>query len=135
MRSARYLTRMLTAVRLVFASLVAFIGPRAALAAEILALRHQLGVLERSSPPRLPLTCWDRALWAFLIRHWSGWKDSLVLVKPETVIRLAPPRVPPLLAPEVFGWPPDGACRDPASHPPDGTGECDLGPPGSTESS
>jgi hypothetical protein len=96
MRSARYLTRMLTAVRLVFASLVAFIGSRAALAAEILALRHQLGVLERSSPARLPLMCWDRALWVFLLRHWSGWKDSLVRrsapsLLPSRGLRPAPP--------------------------------------------
>jgi len=77
---------MLEVVRLVFGSLVACAGSRAALAAEILALRHQLGVLERSRPARLRLTRWDRALWVFIIRHWSGWKDSLVLVKPETVI-------------------------------------------------
>src|SRR5262245_13606353 len=73
-------------VRLLLGSLVAFAASRAALAAEILALRHQLAVLERSRPARLPLTCWDRALWAFLLRHWSGWKDSLLLVKPQTVI-------------------------------------------------
>ena len=77
---------MLTVVRLVFGSLVAFAASRASLAAEILALRHQLGVLERSRPARLPLKCWDRALWAFILHHWSGWKASLVLVKPETVI-------------------------------------------------
>src|SRR5260370_5699480 len=77
---------MLTLIRLLFASLVALAAPRAALAAEILALRHQLAVLERSRPARLPFTCWDRALWAFLLRHWSGCKDSMVLVKPETVI-------------------------------------------------
>jgi putative transposase len=77
---------MFTPVRLLFGSLVTALRSRAALAAEILALRHQLGVLKRSGPARLPFTCWDRALWAFLLRHWSGWKDSLVLVKPETVI-------------------------------------------------
>jgi hypothetical protein len=77
---------MLTVARLVVVSLVTFTASRAALAAEILALRHQLRVLERSSPVRLQFTCWDRALWAFLLRHWSGWKDTLVLVKPDTVI-------------------------------------------------
>ena len=61
-----YLSRMLTLVRLLSASLVALVAPRAALAAEILALRHQLSVLERSRPARLPFNCWDRALWAFL---------------------------------------------------------------------
>jgi len=77
---------MLTVVRLVFGSLVVFAASRAALAAEILALRHQLAVLQRASPARRPLTCWDRALWAFALRHWSGGKDSLVLVKPQSVI-------------------------------------------------
>lgn len=70
---------MLTLIRLLLAYLVALAAPRAALAAEILALRHQLAVLERSRPARLPLKCWDRALWAFLLRYWSGWKDSMVL--------------------------------------------------------
>ena len=84
--AARYLTRMLTVARLLFDSLIAFAASRAALAAEILALRHQLGVLHRSSPARPPFTSWDRALWTFLLRRWSGWKGSLVLVKPETVI-------------------------------------------------
>ena len=67
--SAGYLDGMLTVVRLLFVSWVAFAASRAGLAAEILALRHQLAVLERSSPARLPLTYWDRALWAFLLRH------------------------------------------------------------------
>src|SRR5262249_42574355 len=84
--SARYLTRMFPVVRLFLGSLVAFAASRAALAAEILTLRHQLAVLERSRPARLPLTYWDRAHWAFLLRHWSGWKDSLLLVKRQTVI-------------------------------------------------
>jgi hypothetical protein len=81
-----YLAWMFTVVRLLFTSLVAFAASRAALAAEILALRHQLAVLERSSPARLLFTCCDRALWAFILSRWSGWKDSLVVVKPETVI-------------------------------------------------
>jgi hypothetical protein len=80
-----YVPRMFTLVILLFGSLGTALRSRAALP-EILALRHQLGVLKRSSPARLPFTCWDRAFWAFLLRHWSGWKDSLVLVKPETVI-------------------------------------------------
>jgi hypothetical protein len=77
---------MFTLVKLLFGSLVTALRSRAALAAEILALRQQLGVLKRSSPARPPFTCWDRVLWAFALRHRSGWKDSLVLVKPQTVI-------------------------------------------------
>ncbi len=77
---------MFSLIRLFHSSLVACVRSRTVLAAEILALRHQLLVLERSRPARLPLTLWDRALWALLLRRWSGWKHSLVLVKPQTVI-------------------------------------------------
>ena len=77
---------MFSLIRPLFGSFIACVRSRAALAAEVLALRHQLSVLERSRPARLPLTRWDRILWAFVLRRWSGWRASLVLVKPETVI-------------------------------------------------
>jgi len=52
---------------------------------EILALRHQLAVYQRTGArPRLRPT--DRLLWAWLSRVWSNWQDALVFVKPETVI-------------------------------------------------
>ena len=59
---------------------------RTALHLEILALRHQLRVLERSRRPRLRLTVVDRLLWIWLSRIWTDWRAALVLVKPETVI-------------------------------------------------
>src|SRR6266581_1454354 len=60
---------------------------RAALQAEILALRHQLLVLQRSSRARrLCLGCADRVLWVWLSRLWNDWRSALLLVKPETVI-------------------------------------------------
>jgi putative transposase len=59
---------------------------RAALQLELLALRHQLNVLQRSRPRRLPLTKADRWLWVVLSRVWMGWRTALVIVKPETVI-------------------------------------------------
>lgn len=52
---------------------------------EILALRHQLAVLQRGDR-RPRLTPADRLLWSWMSRYWSGWKESLVIVKPETVI-------------------------------------------------
>ena len=56
-----------------------------ALAAENLALRQQLAALSRqASRPRLRRT--DRLFWVGLRRLWSGWRDALVLVRPETVI-------------------------------------------------
>jgi putative transposase len=55
--------------------------------AEILALRHQLSVLQRRDRGRrLRLNVADRLLWVWLSRLWSGWRSALVIVKPETVI-------------------------------------------------
>jgi transposase InsO family protein len=53
---------------------------------EIFALRHQLAVYQRS-PRRPRIGPADRLLWAWLSRVWSGWRDILVLVQPETIIR------------------------------------------------
>jgi transposase InsO family protein len=65
---------------------VVFFRSRASLAAENLALRHQLGVLSRSAKrPRLR-PC-DRVLWVWLSRLWSDWRSSLIIVQPETVVR------------------------------------------------
>jgi putative transposase len=60
---------------------------RVALHAEILALRHQLPVLQRpnrGNRPRLSLA--DRIVWVWLSRLWSGWQSARMVVKPETVI-------------------------------------------------
>jgi putative transposase len=59
---------------------------RAALHLEVLALRHQLEVLQRSQPRRLRLVQADRWLWTWLSRVWSAWRTALVIVKPETVM-------------------------------------------------
>jgi putative transposase len=59
---------------------------RAALHVELLAVRHQLLVLQRSRPRRLRLVNADRWLWAWLSRSWPDWRAALVIVKPETVI-------------------------------------------------
>ena len=61
--------RMLTLIRLFFGSLISCVRSRAALEAEILALRHQLLVCQRLRYGRLPLTRWDRALWALVLRR------------------------------------------------------------------
>jgi putative transposase len=52
---------------------------------EVLALRHQLAVYQRTGRrPRLGAA--DRLLWAWLSRAWSGWREVLVFVQPRTVI-------------------------------------------------
>jgi len=60
---------------------------RFALQAEMLALRHQLLVLQRTTRGRkLRLRWTDRFLWTWLSRLWSNWRSALMIVKPETVI-------------------------------------------------
>ena len=49
-------------------------------------MRHQLHVLQRSRPRRLQLAQADRWLWVVLSRVLTGWRTTLVIVKPETVI-------------------------------------------------
>jgi transposase InsO family protein len=58
---------------------------RTALQVEILALRHQLGVLQRSVK-RPKLTTADRPLWVWLSAVWSEWRSSIFIVKAATVI-------------------------------------------------
>jgi len=73
----------------VLTALVAFFGAsfrtRAALQLEILALRHQIGVLQRSVK-RPKLTAADRFLWAWLSSVWNGWESCVSIVKAATVI-------------------------------------------------
>ena len=59
---------------------------RAALELENLALRHQIGVLQRSVRKRPRLTPLDRLLWVWLFAIWSDWCSALAIVKPETVV-------------------------------------------------
>jgi len=73
-------------VRLILAFLMAFFTSRAALAAENLALRQQLVVLQRSVK-RPHLHQRDRIFWSWLCRLWSSWRSALLIVQPATVIR------------------------------------------------
>ena len=60
-------------------------GPRQ-LALENLALRQQLTVYKRTlTRPRLRKT--DRLFWIWLARVWTGWRQPLVIVTPDTVLR------------------------------------------------
>src|SRR5437868_13327943 len=68
-----------------FGSLLASFRTRAALQLEILALRHQIGVLQRSVK-RPKLTAADRFLWAWLSSVWNGWESCVSIVKAATVI-------------------------------------------------
>src|SRR5262245_14464563 len=67
-------------------SIRSWLRSRAELQLELLALRHQLYVLNRSRTHRLRLATADRWLWTWLSRAWPAWRTALVIVKPETVI-------------------------------------------------
>src|SRR6202162_5517980 len=77
---------MLTVISAVLTSLFSIWRTRAALQLEILALRHQIGVLQRGSRTRPRLRAADRLLWAWLSRVWVDWRHALMIVKPETVL-------------------------------------------------
>ena len=74
------------ALQLVTALLRQLLQSRAGLVAENLALRHQIVILQRSvKRPRLHRR--DRIFWVWLSRLWPGWRSSLIVVQPETVLR------------------------------------------------
>jgi len=77
---------MIESIRLCAGFVAAMFRARAALQAENLALRHQLCVYQRSvKRPKVERA--DRILWSLLAKAWTGWKDALMFVKPDTGIR------------------------------------------------
>ena len=77
---------MLISLRTLLAILSSMVRSRAALELENLALRHQIGVLQRSARKRPKLTSGDRLFWVCLSRLWRNWRSALAIVKPETVV-------------------------------------------------
>src|SRR5262245_7642849 len=63
-----------------------FFAPRLELMAEILALRQQLAILNRTAK-RPSLRFQDRLFWIALSQFWRDWRSALLIVKPETVIK------------------------------------------------
>ena len=75
-------------LRLLVAALFASVRASRDLVLENLALRHQLAVYTRGRRrPRLRRH--DRRFWSLLARGWSGWRGTLVMVEPDTVVRVA----------------------------------------------
>jgi putative transposase len=69
-----------------FGVLVRFFGSHRELLLENLALRQQLAILKRRHPrPKLMLV--DKLFWVAASRFWTGWKQTLIVVTPETVVR------------------------------------------------
>jgi transposase InsO family protein len=77
---------MAAMLTLILTGLLRGVRTHRALVLENLALRHQLGVLQRTAPrPRLRAS--DRVFWVLLARLWHGWAEVVASVQPETVIR------------------------------------------------
>ena len=76
----------MTMLRLLVLTMRDLARSRARLQVELLAVRHQLHVLERTRPRRVRLSALDRRLWVWLSRLWSEWRRVLVIVEPATVV-------------------------------------------------
>src|SRR5216683_2533221 len=73
-------------IGLCLGTLLRLLRARGSLLLENLALRQQLAVLKRQHP-RPKLGPFDKLFWVVVRGRWSQWKDALVLVLPETVVR------------------------------------------------
>src|SRR5947209_1637263 len=62
---------MINLASALIAAFVSIFRTNAALQLEILALRQQIGVLQRAAPKRLKLNLADRLFWACLSRVWD----------------------------------------------------------------
>jgi len=77
---------MSQAIGLLLASILRCFRSRRNLLLENLVLRQQLVVLKRKHPkPRLSLL--DKLFWVLACKVWSNWKQALIVVNPETVVR------------------------------------------------
>jgi hypothetical protein len=85
--------QVLRLIKNIFLMIFAFLKNQSSLAIENLALRQQLSIYHHSKKrPKIRLQ--DRLFWIVISRCWEQWKDTLIFVKPETVINwLAPERI------------------------------------------
>ena len=60
---------------------------RRSLEGEVIALRHQLNVLRRSTPKRPALRSFDRLIFILLYRLSPTVLDAMTIVRPETIVR------------------------------------------------
>jgi hypothetical protein len=73
---------------------------RTALQLEILALRHQLQILQRSRRRRVRLNQADRLLWVWLSRTWNKWRSA---ASSSDLFSVAVPQPRPLEVPLAYG--------------------------------
>jgi hypothetical protein len=84
---------MITLLLHVLRLLPLLVGGHRQLALENLALHQQLGLYKRTVT-RPKLRTMDRLFWVGLARIWVGWRRSLVIVTPDTVLRWQRPPLP-----------------------------------------
>jgi hypothetical protein len=77
---------MIILFSLLFRALLRVFRSRRSLFLENLALRQQLTVLKRHHP-RPKLSRIDKLFWIIARQFWSAWKEALIVVTPETVVR------------------------------------------------
>ena len=84
---SRYLRGMHELISLLLRALCATLRSRADAVAENLLLYHQLAVLTCPGRRRRPLRARDKLVWVLARRLCTGWRQHLVIVRPETVVR------------------------------------------------
>ncbi len=78
---------MLALISTMFSWLACRFRSRAELELELIALRHQVAILNRQRPRRLRFCSIDRLLWVWLYRVWPRCLEVMVLVKAATVVQ------------------------------------------------
>jgi hypothetical protein len=78
---------MVETLKTLLGTLLLLFRSRSRLQVEILVLRQQLNVLRRTAPKRVRLRAMDRLLFVLLYRLWPGILDSIVLLRPDTIVR------------------------------------------------
>lgn len=63
-----------------------FFKSRTQLQLEIIFLRKQLEILNRNSK-KIQITRWDKLFFSTIFSFFNNWKESLIIIKPETIIR------------------------------------------------
>src|SRR6266481_6998886 len=72
--------------RLLLGTILCLFRARRSLLLQNLAFGQQLAAMKRRRP-RPRLTVFDKLFWVFARKYWSGWKQALIVVNPETVVR------------------------------------------------
>ena len=65
---------------------LSFFKTKAQLQLEILFLRKQLEILSRSKK-KAQINSWDKLFFSTIISFFNNWKECLIIIKPETIIR------------------------------------------------